>query len=155
GSPGDPIQYIDARDLGDWIVKAIEDRTFGVFNAVGPREELSMGRFLDACNQAGGGHATFTWADAAFLDAQKGEACSDMPVWVPATGDSAGSARTSTARAVARGLAFRPVADTVKATLDWFRTLPADRQAKLRAGITADRESQVLVAWHAHEKGSD
>ena len=154
GTPSDPIQYIDVRDLGDWVVRTIEERTFGVFNAVGPREELSMGRFLDACNQVGGGRATFTWADAAFLDAQKVEAWSDMPVWVPPTGDSAGFARTSNARAVARGLAFRPVADTVKATLDWFRTLPADRQAKLKAGLASDRENEVLVAWHARKEGA-
>jgi 2'-hydroxyisoflavone reductase len=72
-----------------------------------------------------------------------------MPVWVPPTGDEAGFARFSSARAVARGLTFRPIADTSTATLEWFRTEPAERQAKLKAGLTAEREAEVLAAWHA------
>jgi 2'-hydroxyisoflavone reductase len=156
GSPPDPVQFIDVRDLGAWCVKAIEDHTVGVFNAVGPntgpKDEIGIGVLLEACNRAGGGKANFTWCDASFLEAQKVEAWSDMPVWVPPTGDSAGFARTSCTRAISKGLTFRPVPDTVKATLDWFRKEPADRQAKLKAGIAPEREAEVLAAWHAKQQ---
>ncbi len=151
GTPADPVQYIDVRDLGDWIVKAIEDRTVGVYNAVGPKEELGMGHLLDACNATGGGKATFTWADAAFLDDQKVAAWSDMPVWVPPIGEDAGFSRISSARAMGRGLAFRPVEETTRATLEWFRTEPAEHQAKLTSGLTPEREAEVLAAWHARQ----
>jgi 2'-hydroxyisoflavone reductase len=153
GAPADPVQFIDVRDLGAFCVKAIEDHTVGVYNATGPntgeKDETGIGALLDACNKVGGGKASFTWCDAAFLDEQKVQAWSDMPVWVPPSGDSAGFSRTSCAKAIARGLTFRPVPDTVKATLDWFRTEPADRQAKLKAGLPPEREAEVLAAWHA------
>jgi 2'-hydroxyisoflavone reductase len=153
GGPGDPVQFIDVRDLGEWIVKVIEDRTVGVFNAVGPAERTGIGRLLDACNvSVGEGKAKFTWADAAFLAEQKVEAWSDMPVWVPADGDDAGAAQVAIGRAIGKGLAFRPIGDTCRTTLDWFKTLPADRQAKLKSGVTPERETAVLAAWHARQQ---
>jgi 2'-hydroxyisoflavone reductase len=71
-----------------------------------------------------------------------------MPVWVPGTGDTAGFARTSNAKAVAAGLRFRPLATTAADTLEWFLGQPAERQSQLRAGITPEREAAVLAAWH-------
>jgi 2'-hydroxyisoflavone reductase len=75
-----------------------------------------------------------------------------MPVWVPAQGDTAGASQRSNARALGAGLSFRPLATTARDTLAWFRTLPADRQHELRAGIKPEREQQVLAAWAAAEK---
>jgi 2'-hydroxyisoflavone reductase len=150
GTPNDPVQLIDVRDLGEWTVKAIEDKALGIYNAVSP--PFGIGKMLDACNQAGGGKATFTWADAAFLEEQKVAAWTDMPVWVPPSGDEAGFAQFSSAKAVGRGMTFRTMADTAKATLDWYRTEPAERQAKLKAGISAERETEVLAAWHDRQQ---
>jgi 2'-hydroxyisoflavone reductase len=149
GSPDDPIQLIDVRDLGEFLVRLIEDRTTGVFNALGPRQTLTMSQTLEACKQAAGSDATFTWVEADFLKKQGVHAWSDMPAWVPARGDTAGFARVSNARAIKAGLIFRPIAETAKATLDWFRTLPEERRAKMRAGLTAEREAKVLAAWKA------
>jgi 2'-hydroxyisoflavone reductase len=72
-----------------------------------------------------------------------------MPAWVPNRGDTAGFAKVSNARAIKAGLTFLPIAETAKATLDWFRTLPEARRGKLRAGITPERETKVLAAWKA------
>ena len=150
GAPDDPVQYIDVRDLGEFTVKVIENRNFGIYNAVSA--PMPIAKMLDACNQAGGGKATFTWADAAFLEEQKVAPWSDMPVWIPPTGDEAGFSRFSSARAVKLGLGFRDPVDTARATLDWFRTEPQDRQAKLKAGLTPEREVEVLAAWHAKKQ---
>jgi len=152
GSPDDPIQLIDVRDLGAFLVQLIEDRTLGVFNALGPDRTLTMGRTLEACKEVARSDATFTWADAAFLEKQGVQAWSDMPVWVPSTGETAGFAKVSNARALKAGLTFHPIVDTVKATLDWFRTLPEDRRSKLRAGLTRERETKVLAAWKARAR---
>lgn len=152
GKPDDPIQFIDARDLGEWIVKCIEDGTVGVFNATGPKGTLTMGELLKSCQAATSSKSTLTWADADFLTAQKVEPWSDMPVWVPPVGDMAGFEKVSSARAIAKGMTFRPVDDTVKATLEWFKKEPQDRQDKLRAGIKAEREVEVLKAWHEAHK---
>jgi 2'-hydroxyisoflavone reductase len=149
GAPADPIQLIDVRDLGEFLVRLIDDRTTGVFNALGPDRTLTMGRTLEACKQVAGSDATFTWVDADFLEKQDVHAWSDMPAWVPNGGETAGFAKVSNARAIKAGLTFRPIVDTAKATLDWFRSLPDDRRTKMRAGLPHEREAKVLAAWKA------
>ncbi|SEU27915.1 SDR family oxidoreductase [Stigmatella erecta] len=147
GDGEDPVQFIDVRDLAAFLVGLVENRDVGVFNATGPLETLSMRGLLEACRQANGGNATFTWADTAFLEAQKVSPWSDMPVWVPRATEMGGISRVSHARARQRGLGFRPLEQTVRDTLAWFRTLPPERQAKLRAGLSPEREREVLAAW--------
>jgi len=147
GAPADRVQLIDVRDLAQWTMRVAEDGITGVFNATGPKEELGIGRLLDTCRSVSGSNASFTWVDASFLEEQKVAPWADMPVWVPPTGDTAGFARVSCARAIARGLAFRPLATTVRDTLAWWKSQPKERQAALRAGIKPDREVEVLKAW--------
>jgi 2'-hydroxyisoflavone reductase len=147
GTPDDPIQLIDVRDLGEFLVRLIENKVLGVFNALGPDKTLTMGRMLGACKDVSGSDASFTWVDTEFLARNKVQAWSDMPVWVPPSGETAGFAKVSHARALKAGLAFRPIADTVKVTLDWFNEQPEDRRVKLRAGLEPDREQKVLAAW--------
>ena len=149
GNPTDPVQFIDARDLAEWIIRMAEQGTVGAFNAVGPREKLGIGGMLDGIKKATKSSAQFTWADADFLAAQKVRPWADMPVWVPPRGEETGFSTISTKKALAKGLTFRALDDTTRATLEWFHQQPAERQAKLRAGITADREKEVLAAWHA------
>jgi 2'-hydroxyisoflavone reductase len=71
-----------------------------------------------------------------------------MPVWIPRRGEEAGGNRISIQRAVAKGLTFRPLAETARDTLAWFKSQPAERQAKLKAGLSPEREAEVLAAWH-------
>jgi 2'-hydroxyisoflavone reductase len=152
GEPTDPVQFIDARDLAEWTIRMVEQGTTGVFNATGPKSTLTIGQMLAGIQQVTKADARLTWADAEFLSAQKVSAWSDMPVWVPPKGDSAGFSRISIAKALSKGLTFRSVPDTTQATLDWFRQQPAERQAKLRSGIKPEREVEVLAAWHASRK---
>lgn len=149
GNPSDPVQFIDARDLAEWIIRMAEQGTTGTFNATGPKSKLGVGEMLDGMQKATKSDAKFTWVDADFLAAQKVNPWSDMPVWVPPRGDEGGFATISIKRALAKGLTFRPLGDTTQATLEWFRKQTAERQSKLRAGITAEREKEVLAAWHA------
>jgi len=147
GDGGDPVQFIDARDLAEWTVRVAENRTLGVFNATGPRRQLTMRGMLAGIGAAVHSGARLTWVSTAFLDARKVSAWSDLPVWVPGQGDSAGFAKRDIRRALAAGLTFRPLATTSADTLAWFKTQPADRQAKLRAGLTPEREQALLAEW--------
>ncbi|HZZ89110.1 MAG TPA: NAD-dependent epimerase/dehydratase family protein [Caulobacteraceae bacterium] len=149
GDGSDPVQIIDARDLSEWTIQMAETRTFGIFNATGPAHELSMHGVLDGVRSAIGSNAQLVWVPETFLDANKVEAWSDLPVWVPGHGETAGFSRTRIAKATAAGLTFRPLADTSRDTLAWFKTQPAERQAKLRAGLAPDREALLLAQWHA------
>jgi 2'-hydroxyisoflavone reductase len=149
GEPADPVQIIDARDLGAWIVHAFEQEHTGIYNAVGPSSKLHVGDFLNEIRSAVGSTASFTWADAAFLKQQNVSPWSDMPVWVPGDGEDAGMASVNCARAIGKGLAFRPLGETARDTLAWWMAQPDARRAKLKAGISRDREREVLAAFHA------
>jgi 2'-hydroxyisoflavone reductase len=147
GDGKDPVLFVDARDLAEWTIRTAESRTLGVFNAMGPASELTMGGMLDGIHGTIGSSARLVWASADFLEQQKVSPWGDMPVWIPATGDTAGANRRRNRKAIAAGLTFRPLAQTVTDTVAWWKTLPAERQGKLRAGITPEREAQVLEAW--------
>ena len=148
GDGSDPVQIIDGRDLGEWMIRLAEQGTTGVFNAAGPDYMMSTDAMLHGCHAVSGGLASFTHVPAKFLEEQGVE----FPIWVSSeAGPFAGYGQVSNARAIAAGLSFRPLATTVDDLLAWFRALPADRQAKLRAGITREREAEVLKAWHARK----
>lgn len=150
GDGADPVQIIDGRDLGEWMIRLAEKRTYGVFNAVGPEKLLPMDTMLRESEKVVGGTPTYTHVTPEFLQAQKvGE---ELPIWVSAkTGPYAGYGQVSNARAVAAGLTYRPLQTTVRDLMAWFHSLPAERQAKLRAGITREREAELLKAWHARQ----
>ena len=151
GNPTDRVQIIDARDLGEWTIRLLEQKAYGTFNAVGPITPFSMAELLYGIRAvvSGSTPVSFTWVPASFLEEQKVAPWSDMPVWIPAEGEYAGFGQRSNKRAVAAGLTFRPLADTAKATLDYHESRTAERKAKLRAGVTAEREKEVLAAWKA------
>jgi nucleoside-diphosphate-sugar epimerase len=151
GKPSDPVQFIDARDLAEWTIRMAENRETGTYNATGPATPLEMGGMLDKIKDALHSNATFTWLPAEFLQQEKVEAWSDMPVWA---GDELGLARTKINRALAKGLTFRPLAETARDTLTWFKSLPQDRQSKLHAGLTSERETEVLAAWKKQHASS-
>ena len=157
GDGSDPVQYIDVRDLASWVVHLVEARTTGVFNATGPADKLTMKAFLDACQKGCGADgkpadASFTWVDTAFLEQEHVAPWQDLPVWVPAQGDSAGFAAIDCRKAIAAGLTFRPAVETAHDTLAWWQAQPAERRTKLRAGMTAEREAEVLAKWKARAR---
>ena len=145
GMSSDPVQFIDARDLAEWTIRMVENRETGTYNATGPAKSLGIGGMLDGIKRALNANAKFTWVPADFLKQQKVEAWSDMPVW---TGEESGMARASISRALAEGLTFRPLADTARDTLAWFQSQPPDRQARMKAGLSPEREAEVLAVWH-------
>jgi 2'-hydroxyisoflavone reductase len=148
GSPDDPVQFIDARDLAEWTIRMAENRETGIYNATGPAKPSGIGGMLDGIKGALKSNATFTWVAEDFLTQQKVEPWSDMPVW---TGKGSGLALAKIDRALSKGLTFRPLAETARDTLAWFRSLPQDRQAHLKAGLTPEREAEVLAAWKKKE----
>jgi 2'-hydroxyisoflavone reductase len=150
GDGADPVQLIDVRDLAAWIIEVVERRHLGTFNALGPAQTLTMGELVEASAAASPAPATPVWIPADFLHEQEVSAWGDMPVWVPRK--DSGFAQLPNEAAVARGLRFRPIAETAKDTLAWYRTLPEERrQGPLRAGISPEREQQVLAAFRAQK----
>jgi len=152
GSAQDPTQFIDVRDLAEFLLTTIERGQFGIYNADGAPGALTMGALLRESQRASGKKSSVTWVPADFLEAQKVSAWGDMPAWIPARAEYAGFGRTSVSKARAAGLTYRPLRETVRDTLAWWRKLPEERRAKPKAGLSAQREGEVLAAWHAQEK---
>ena len=149
GDGSDPVQFIDARDLAEWTIRVAEARAGGIFNATGPARPLNMREMISAIAAAIHADARATWVPTSFLEEHHVSPWSDLPVWVPGQGDSAGFARRDIGRALKAGLTFRPLATTAADTLAWFRQQPEARQAKLRAGLDPAREAELLAQWKA------
>ncbi len=145
GNPDQPQQIIDVRDMAEWIVKMVDAKHTGIFNAVGPEQLLTTRRMLEACVAVCNPQARLTWVSESFLLEHKVEPWSEMPVWVPEK-DSAFDT-CSNARAIAAGIKFRPIEDTIRDTLAWANTRPSDHA--WRAGMKPEREAELLQSWHA------
>ena len=151
GTPADPLQVIDVRDLAALVMDCVYARTMQVMNAVSPPRLFTMGGLVDTCVKVAANDARPVWMPADFLAEHKVMPWSDMPAWFPPTGDEAAGALTPVDRALKAGLKIRPLEDTVRDTLAWHTTRPASEREKLRAGITPERESQVLAAWKSRK----
>lgn len=150
GQPEDPVQFIDVRDLAQWIVHAAQSRLTGIFDATGPTR--TRGEMLVECAAALGSSCMFTWVDSAFLEKQDVRHWSgprSLPLWLPSP-DHAGFANRETTAARSAGLNVRALSKTARDTLGWLRAAggPVD-------GLTSDEERQVLAAWRASQSSGD
>jgi 2'-hydroxyisoflavone reductase len=140
GSPTAPVQFVDARDLARWLVALALGGPGGTFNATGPAEPITFEQLLTRARDAIGSDANVVWVDdQRVLDAEV-QPWTELPLWLP--GDEyAGMARADITRALAAGLTFRPLEQTVVDTLAWDRSVPGDRPT-----LTHDREQEILAA---------
>jgi 2'-hydroxyisoflavone reductase len=155
-SPDDPCQFIDSRDLAEFMIRMAEAREFGTYNAIGPDKPLTIGQMLYGVKAVTTAGAQFTWVPWEFLKAQGIRPWSQMTVWQPPVGNTAGYQRRDASKAIAKGLTFRPVAVTAKDTLDWHKTRPQAEQdavleGKAQNGLSMVREAEVLAAWKAQK----
>ena len=159
GSPTDPTQIIDARDLAGFVIKSIEEDINGTFNTVGPASPLSWAEFLYGIRAVTNSAVRFTWVDADFLAQRKVLPWTDLPIWWPPRDDyqqppmfepgGKGFAQMSGRRALAAGLTFRPLADTARDIIAEYRGRPKDPNRRPQIfGLTPEREAATLAAWH-------
>jgi 2'-hydroxyisoflavone reductase len=149
GDGSDPVQIIDVRDHSEWTVRMAESGTVGTFMSLGPASAMTFEQLLHIMRGCTSAPVSFTWVGADFLIERDVRPYREMPVWMPARGDRSGFAQFDLTRSIEAGLTYRPMAVTVLDTLEFHRSRPPERQAELRAGIAAEREVQVLAAWHA------
>lgn len=158
-APGDPdrqVQLIHGRDLADWILTMAEARRTGVYNATGPSTTLTMGELLEACRAECGSDATFVWVDGSFLLENEVAPFSEMPLWLPDGYE--GMLGMNVEKALAAGLSLRPLAQTIRDTLEWDASRTSNPQRRpprlpsgidTRAGLAPEREEQLLEAWRS------
>ncbi len=149
-----PVQLVDGRDLAGWILRSAEAGLAGVFNATGPAEPLTLGETLERINAAVG-EAELVWADERWLAEQGVEPFQDLPLWLAPTVDPDWAAffGMDASKAIAVGLRFRPLEETVRATLAWAqRETPGPKDIGMRmppGGLDPQREDELLQAWKA------
>jgi 2'-hydroxyisoflavone reductase len=147
------VQFVDARDLAGWILRMMDARRAGVFNAAGPDYVLTMEDFLEACRETGDREARFTWVGEEFLVEQGVQPWGELPLWIPESSERHRFfMAVSCDRALAAGLIFRPVSETARDTLAWQRAgsqgIVADGLNVQTNTLTPERERQLLDAWH-------
>ena len=140
GKPPRRVRVIDARDLSEWIIEMAENRRVGTYNATGAEDDLTMGKMLEKIRLVSRSDAEFVWAGEEFLEKQTVEAWTEMPLWLPEEYNGIFEVRNN--KAITDGLKFRPLAETIKSTLDDVANFPPDK--KLRVGIEPKREKELL-----------
>lgn len=133
------VQFIDVRDLAEWMIGLCERRDGGELNAV--NEGVSWGELLETCRDVTHSDANVVWIDGKFLVDEGIEQWMGLPLWIEDESDK-GLHRADISRAAAAGLSHRPLADTVRATLELAQTTDA-------AGLSPEREAALLAAWAA------
>ena len=146
GGPGQPVQVIDARDLASWLLAMIERGAGGTFNATGPAEPVTLGGLLEGAALALGAPSRLVWVDEAFLLERGVQPWTELPLWVPP--EEGGLDEVSIQRALAAGLALRPLAETVRDTLAWDLARP-DGAREDSPALKPEREAELLREWHA------
>lgn len=141
--PNWQTQVIDVRDLAEWTIRLVEAKAAGVFNATGPDYALTFGQLLDECKAVSGSEARFVWVDGKLLLEAGVQPWSELPLW-----RSGGDMTVSVSKAIANGLTFRPLADTIRDTLAWGATRSSDHE--WRAGMKREREEEVLKLWSSN-----
>jgi 2'-hydroxyisoflavone reductase len=133
--PEAQVQFIDAKDLGDWLVDLSERRAGGVYNSTHPGR--SFREVLETCRAVSGSDATFEWVSAELLNAHEVGEWMELPLWI-ADPDSVAMHEVDVSRAVAAGLTFRPLEETVRDTLEHAATADG-------VGLTPERETELLA----------
>jgi 2'-hydroxyisoflavone reductase len=140
--------FIDARDLSEWYIRLLEQGVRGSYMGLGPAEPLDFRGLLDGIQEGIGSDATFTWVATEFLQQRRVRPYTDMPLWMPTTETNHGFNRFDLSRIAATGITYRPLTVTASETLEWHHTRPEANQARLRMGLTAEREAALLQEWH-------
>lgn len=149
GAENDPVQYIDVRDVAEWMIRLIEQQNTGTFNAVGPDQQTNMSMFVNEAKASFAAESVFTHVnDFAFL---KSKSIFDAVPWIMPEGENYGSARVNNARAIENGLTFRPLNTSVTDIYEWWTSgaVSAERMERLTRGQQSlmTREADVLREW--------
>jgi 2'-hydroxyisoflavone reductase len=141
-NPDAPVQFIDAKDLAEWIIKLIENDEKGIYNAVNKPFEITFGNLLKTIKEVSGSNAEFTWVSEEFMDENNVAPWSDMPLHLPESLEFMRTANVD--KAFSKGLQIRPLHKTVREILDWRKTV----DEPIKAGISVEREKELLRKWH-------
>lgn len=150
GDPDRPVEFIDVRDLGSFLVACCERRLAGVFNANGPGVAMTMEELLHGCKVVLGSDARWTWIPDVALQELGVGPWIEMPLWIPS---NIPNGATVCDRARAAGLRHRAVGETIRATHDWAASAVGTNPRVLGGSLKAEKEAEVLAKWAERNAG--
>jgi 2'-hydroxyisoflavone reductase len=151
GRADDPVQWIDVRDLAEFMVRMVEQDFAGIYNLAGPARMTTVTQFLEQARAAINPAATLTWIDDyKFLEAHE---IFDSVPWVMLKGNDAFHTSSRNVKAIAAGLTFRPLETTIRDTLAWWPSVPEARRSAPKFSVTPELEAKALADWHARKRG--
>jgi 2'-hydroxyisoflavone reductase len=145
GSPKHLVQVVDVRDLANFTIRCVEKKITGVYNTVNPEGAYNMGMLLEDAQAVTATEVDPVWMDEAFIAKHEVQANRGLPVWHPQTGPDAANFATTGARARAAGMHNRPERETARDLWTWWKTLPEERTLSPRAGLSAEREAELIA----------
>jgi len=140
------VQFIDVRDLVNFLLLLAENRISGIFNTTGPADKLTMEDFLAKCSAEFGNQASLTWVSEEFITSND---VGHIPMWTPE--NWRGIFQADCSKAINVGLSFRPLTETINDTLAWHATRPSDYD--LKVGLKPGKEKELLKKWHDSVQG--
>jgi 2'-hydroxyisoflavone reductase len=149
GDPSNTMQIIDVRDLANFVIDSLQSRVMGTYNCVTPVGKYSIANLLEDCQAVTATTVDPVWVDEPFIYRHGVADDGGLPVWFPQTGADARKFAFDESNAVAAGLSTRPVRETIRATLEWWRTLSDERRDGIKAGLSKEREAELIALWKA------
>lgn len=140
-------QFIDVKDLADWIIKMAEGKKSGLYNATGPDYNLTLEKLFDECKNVSGSDAKIEWVSENFLLGENVAPWTEIPLWVPK--EEEGVNNVDVSKAIKDGLTFRPLRDTLEDTLEFDRSR---KDYTLRSGLKSEREEELLKKWESEKE---
>lgn len=141
-----PLQYLDGRDLADWILSALSSGTRGIFNAIGPVAAVTMEEVMAQCRSVTGSSAKLHWIDPSVIEREGVAPWTSLPLWITPGPDHGAAFHRNVDRIAATGLKLRSLRETVRAAWEWTQgTEGRDVLSKARVGMTAEEERRLLA----------
>ena len=151
-NPERPVQIIDVRDLAEWNIRMVEQNQTGIYNSTGPGTRLTIGDMLATIKDTTGSNANFIWVGEEILKENEVTPFTELPLWLPSEAGN-GMMTINVQKALDAGMTIRPLAETVRATLDWHKSLDGEMPEPIGlagiAGMQPEREAKLLKEWQA------
>lgn len=149
GSPYQYLQFIDVRDLAEWIVTMVEKQATGIYNVTGPAKPLKFEDFLYTCQHEINRNVSFTWVSEDFLIQHQIQDWTEIPLWLSYKRNMPGFLSINILKALQAGLTFRPLSNTLRSILDWNKEKEIQKE---KIGLTQEKEQNLLNLWKQNEK---
>ena len=156
GNSDEVVQYIDVRDLGEWMIRLLENKAAGVYNGSGPGFNMTTNAFVHGIHSCYNSAVNYIQIDDNKFLQENG--IIGIQPWVIQLPQYAGMSKSDNSKAISAGLTFRPLSQTVQATKEWWYSdaVSQERRDNILTNERSlmNREQDILAKWKQHQKNN-